>query len=196
MIWKLTRGVAPKPWVMHAIGGSVALGVVVAFYQFVHAPMRSDVADRTKRIELVRQLSTQGEQVAEQHRMLSSRLETLNEAVLRSHRRIPTKVAPASFVSEATRLAEDFGMEVRQTQTGVPQHHSTHSTVDVSYQLVGSYASTCRYLAAIDQVSQVTRILRLDLARSRDSEGYPLQVTFQLYYLTDPNDKDEQRGTL
>jgi hypothetical protein len=78
----------------------------------------------------------------------------------------------------------------------MPQHHATHSTVDVTYQLIGSYASTCRYLAAIDQVAQLTRVARLDVERGADSLGYPLQVTFQLYYRTDPNDKDEQQGAL
>jgi Tfp pilus assembly protein PilO len=196
MNWKSSHTLAPRPWIVHVAGAVVGLGILAGFYKGFYAPARQDIADRTARIELVRQLSTCGDKVAADHRQLTERLDALHQEVARTRRRIPSKVAPADFVAQASRLAEDFGLEVRQSQTAVPQHHATHSTVDVTYQLIGSYASTCRYLAAIDQVAHLTRVTRLDVQRGSDSLGYPLQVTFQLYYRTDPNDKDEQREAL
>jgi Tfp pilus assembly protein PilO len=196
MNWNLSNAVAPKPWVVHVAGAALALGIAAAFYEGLYAPMQQEIADRTARIDLVRQLSTSGDQVAADHRRLTKRLDELKQDAAKTSRRVPSKVAPAGFVAQASRLAADYGLEVRQSQTGMPQHHATHSTVDVTYQLIGSYASTCRYLAAIDQVAQLTRVARLDVERGADSLGYPLQVTFQLYYRTDPNDKDEQQGAL
>ena len=142
------------------------------------------IDDRTERIAQIRQLSTNGDQVAADHRLLTERLDALQQAVAQARRRMPAEVSADEFVARATGLAEGFGLEVRETQTGMPQHHPTHSTVDVSYQLSGSYASICRYLAAIDQLPQLSKVALLDVERSPNSSAYPLQVTFQLYYQT------------
>ncbi len=192
----LPQGVAPKSWMVHAAGAAVAVGIAALFYEGLYAPMQQEAAERAESSEQIRKLSTAGDKIAADHRQLTERLAALKQAAARTQRRMPTKVAPSSFVEQAARLAGDFDLEIRQSQTGVPQHHATHSTVEVSYVLSGSYASICRYLAAIDHLTQLTRVARLDAARSADSAAYPLQVTFQLYYQSDSHDKDEQRGAL
>jgi Tfp pilus assembly protein PilO len=196
MLRSRDNAASPKPWMVHAAGALVALLVAVVFYQGIYAPLRRDLDDRTQRIAQIRELSTNGEQAAADHRQLSERLDALQKAVGRTRRRMPTEISADEFVAQAAGLAEDFGLEVRETQTAIPQHHPTHSTVEVSYMLSGSYASMCRFLAAIDQFSQLTKVSLLDVERSANSSAYPLQVKFQLYYQSVPNDKDEQRGAL
>jgi Tfp pilus assembly protein PilO len=189
-------GVTPQKWMVHAAGAAATLAFSALFVWGFYVPMRREAAELRQESERIRLLSTAGEKIAADHRRLTTRLVTLHEAVRRTRRRMPDKVAPATFVDQASRLARDFGLEVSQTQTGVPQHYATHSQVEVSYVLTGSFASVGRYFAAIDQTTPLTRVAQLDVNRSANSMGYPCQVTFQLYYQTDSNDKDEQRGTL
>jgi Tfp pilus assembly protein PilO len=187
---------APKPWMVHAAGAIVALAVAAVFYQGIYTPLRRDVDERTERIAQIQELSTNAVQAAADHRVLTERLDALQQAVRRTKRRMPAEASAEEFVAHAEDLAETFGLEVRETQTAMPQHHPTHSTVAVSYQVSGSYASMCQYLAAIDQLSQLTKVSLLDVERSPDSSAYPLQIEFQLYYQTVPHDKDERRGAL
>jgi hypothetical protein len=65
----------------------------------------------------------------------------------------------------------------------------------VSCRFVGSYASICRCLAAVDQFPQLSKVSRLEIGSAANSLAYPAQVTFQLYYRPEPHDKQMKRGT-
>src|SRR5262249_23926690 len=110
--------------------------------------------------------------------------------------RMPVEPSGSEFVEQATKLAVDLGLEVEQFQAGLPQYHDNNATIEVTCRVVGSYASICRYLAAVDQLPQLSAVWRLELGRTPDPRAYPLQVTFQLYYQLDPHDKDQQGGIL
>ena len=185
-----------RTWLVHVVGAAIVLGAGGAIYHGVYAGMERDIVSLKERIERTRELAANSAQAEAANRQLRERLGELRQAVDRTRRRLPARVGPASFVEQATRLAEDHGLEVKSTQTGVPQHYESHSTVDVSYSLSGSYASIVRCLAGIDQLSQLSRVTSLKWDRAGDPASYPVHVTFQLYYRTDPNDKDEQRRAL
>jgi hypothetical protein len=196
MNWSFSTAGTTKRAAVHAVGAIVALAAMVAFFQGIYAPLHSEAADRSIRIEKVRELTSFGGRIAREHRETVQRLDRLTIAAEETRGRMPTDLSTGEFVEQATRLAADLGLTVEQFQTGIPQTSADVTTIDVSCRLVGSFASTCRFLAAIDQLSQVTKVWRLDVARTANSEGYPVQVTFQLYYQVDPHDKDQQRGTL
>jgi Tfp pilus assembly protein PilO len=181
---------------VHAGGAAVALALAALFYRGLYAPMQQDIADRGLRIERVSGLTARGDAVAREHEATKQRLAQLTAAANRTRRRMPKEQSAGDFVEQATRLAAELGLAVEQCQTGPPQIHDSHATIEVSCRLVGSYASTCRYLAAVDQLPQVSNVWRLELSRGSDPRRYPVQVTFQLYYQLDPHDKDQQGGIL
>lgn len=180
----------------HGTGAGVALVVLLLFYRGVYAPLQEDVAERNDRITRVSLLTARGEQFARIHRETSDRLEELRARAAAARAKMPHEISASTFVEEATRLATQFDLAVQQCTTEMPQRRDDHATIDVSYRLAGTYASICGYLAAVDQIPQMSRVTRMELARSPESDDYPLTVTFQLYYQLDPHDKDPQSGNL
>ncbi len=193
---KLATSHESKQAAAHAIGATVALAVALLTYRGVVAPLVSEADEHALHADRVRLLVARGEQVAAEHRKLRERQTELTAVVKRMCDRLPTDVAVGDFVERSTELASQLDVAVEQCQSGVAELYDDHATIDVNCTLRGSFASICRYLAAIDQLPQATRVRRLQMAQSPESEGYPVQVTFQLYYQIDPHDKDQQRGAL
>jgi hypothetical protein len=196
MFWKLKKPASVSHAAVHVTGAAVACTAAGAFFFGLYAPWCSELADRRERIAKVTALTGRGELIAETHRQMAQRLAELDEAAERTHRRMPRELSAGQFIELSTALAGELGVDVEQYQTETPQIHGDIATIDVSCRLVGSFASLCRYFAAIDQLPQVSRVGRLDLTRSPDPEAYPAQVTFQLYYQLDPHDKEQQGETL
>jgi Tfp pilus assembly protein PilO len=194
--WPLATKSATTHAGLHAAGAALTLGVAAAFYNFVYAPMHEDIAVHTERIEKVRALAVHGEIVAQTNRQLARRLKELTQAANEVRERMPAEVSASDFVELSSQLAAALDVQVQQCRSEPPQDREGHATIDVSCELVGSYDSICRYLVAVDQLPQVSRVTHFDLSQSAGDEGYPVHVTFQLYYQAQPNDKDRQRGTL
>jgi Tfp pilus assembly protein PilO len=185
-----------RPSAVHACGAAIGLALVALAYQCVYAPMRREIDDRKLRIESITGLAARGEAVSRDHREMKDRLSVLTAAAAHTRRRMPKELSAGDFVEQMTRLAAELDLEVEQCQTGPPQIQDTHATIEVSCRLVGSYASMCRYLAAVDQLPQISNVWRLEVTRTPDPKAYPVQVTFQLYYQVDPHDKDHKGGIL
>jgi Tfp pilus assembly protein PilO len=195
-IWNLATRSATTHTGLNGVGAALAIGVLSAFYSFVYSPLHYDIATHAERIEKVRALSENGGQVAETNRRLARRLDELTKAAKAVRARMPAELSASEFVELSSQLAAALDVQVQQCQSEAPQHREGHATIDVTCQLVGSYDSICRYLVAIDQLPQISRVASFDLSQSSSDEGYPAHVTFQLYYQAQPNDKDRQRGTL
>jgi Tfp pilus assembly protein PilO len=193
---KLSTSRQSKHAAAHAIGAAVAIVVALLTYRGVVVPLMSEADEHELHANRVRLLVARSEQVAAEHRQLRERQAKLTSAAKQTRDRMPTDVAAGDFVERSTALASQLDIEVEQCQSGAAELHDDHATIDVSCTLRGSFASICRYLAAIDQLPQASRVRRLQMAQSPESEGYPVQVTFQLYYQIDPHDKDQQRGAL
>jgi Tfp pilus assembly protein PilO len=191
-MWKRLKSVALPPAAIHAFGAVVMLALALGFYRGIYAPLRLETADRTARIEHVGALSAHGDAVARSHRDMRTRLAELTAVAERTRERMPTEHSAGEFVEQITRLAGELDLEIEQCQTGPPLLHDTHATIEVTCRLVGSFASMCRYLAAVDQLPQFATVWRLEVTRTPNPLGYPVQVTFQLYYQIDPHDKDQQ----
>jgi Tfp pilus assembly protein PilO len=196
MIHALQRRVSLPPAAAHGVGAAITLALAALLYRGVYAPMHEEIGERTMRIARVSKLHAQGDAIALEHQNVKSRLAVLTNAAAQTRARMPREHSAGEFVEQATRLAAELGLEVEQCQTGPPQKHEQHATIEVSCRLAGSYASICRFFAAIDQLPQIAKVWRLDLNGATASSGYPVQVTFQLYYQVDPHDKDFQGGTL
>jgi Tfp pilus assembly protein PilO len=188
----------PKPqrWMIHACGAIVLGALSLAFYSCLYAPAESEIDERTKRMEQLQSLMANNEQIAEEHQRLESRLTALRSAAALSKKRMPRRVSSKEFVDRATQLAESLDLKMDMCTAAAPQTYRTHMQVEVTCRLHGSYASVCRFLAAIDQFSQISKVSHFEIDTAADSGEYPANVTFQLYYRGEVNDTEQKRGAL
>jgi Tfp pilus assembly protein PilO len=186
------KSIALPPTAIHACGAAVTFALALGLFRGVYLPLRRDTEDRSVRIERAGALAAHGDAVARTHREMRTRLAELTAVAERTRERMPTEHSAGEFVEQITRLAGELDLEIEQCQTGPPLQRDDHATIEVSCRLIGSFASMCRYLAAVDQLPQFATVWRLEVTRTPDPVGYPVQVTFQLYYQIDPHDKDQQ----
>jgi Tfp pilus assembly protein PilO len=188
--------VKPQPWMVHACGAAAAGVLGLAFYGWFFAPTGAEIDERTQRMEQLQAQMANKEQIAEDHARLESRLAVLQSAATATEKRMPRHVSSQEFIDRATRLAQSLELKVEMCTAAAPQTHPTHTQVEVTCRMLGSYASVCRFLAGIDQSSQISKVSHLEIDTAADSGEYPVNVTFQLYYHGEVNDTEQKRGNL
>ena len=185
-----------KNLALHAAGMAVVLAVAGVFYQGFYAAWGLDLKERSQQIDRLVRLSTTAEPVAREHRQLLERRNTLTAAITGVSQRMPPLAPATEFINQVTQLARTFELEVVQCTAGAPQTTATHATVEVTCKFNGSFANTCKYLAAIDQLPQIAKVSSLEMKTAGNSDAYPVQATFQLYYQPKRHDTKEERAAL
>ena len=181
---------------IHATGVSFIAAAGLTFYAWFLAPTSADMDQRLKRMEQLQALMASKEMIADEHRRLEQRLGELRKAAASTKKRMPRRTASQEFIRQATQLAESLDLKVELCTAAAPQTFPTHSQVEVTCRVNGSYDSTCQYLAAIDQFVQISKVSQLEIDTSVISGKYPVNVTFQLYYRGEDNDTQVKRGAL
>jgi Tfp pilus assembly protein PilO len=113
--------------------------------------------------------------------------------VAATHKRLPKRSPADEFTTSINQLAQALNMTVAECAAGAPQALPTHSVVEVTCRLSGSFASTSRFLAAVDQLPQIAKVSRLEMSTAGNSDAYPVELTFQLYYQAELNDTEKER---
>jgi Tfp pilus assembly protein PilO len=186
----------PRPWMVHACGVGAVGALTLAFYGWFYAPAGAEIERSMRRMDQLQTLMASNDQIAEEHRRLESRLGALHSAAAAIDKRIPSRVSSQEFIDRATRLAESLELKVELCSAAAPQSHPAHTQVEVTCRLRGSYASVCRFLAAIDQFTQISKVSHLEIDTAANSGEYPANVIFQLYYRGEVNDTQQKRGNL
>jgi Tfp pilus assembly protein PilO len=195
MLSEALKKVKPSPPLIHACGGGLMTVAGLAFYFGFYEPASADMRSRTARMEQLHMLMTSSEKVAGDHRQLQSRLEVLEAAAAKSRQRMPRRHSTQEFIESITQLAISNNLQVELCSAAAPETFKTHTRVEVSCRMVGGFASVCRFLADVDQLSQISRVTSFAIASAEKSDAYPVQLTFQLYYRPELNDTELRRGT-
>ena len=195
MLNKTLKKIRPTPALIHGLGGVIMTAAALAFYFGFYEPASADMRTRSARMEQLHLLMTSSEKVAHDHRELQTRLEELQSAAGKARRRMPRRHSTQEFIESITQLAVANGLQVELCSAAAPESLKTHTRVEVGCRINGSFASVCRFLADVDQLSQVSRVTSFAIASSENSQAYPVQVTFQLYYRAEVNDTELRRGT-
>lgn len=196
MISTFLNSPSAKKRAVHVAGATIAGALGLLFYQGLYAPWGRDIEQRSARITQLGRLLTTAEPVLREHQGLVQRTAALTAALASVQRRMPPLGPAAEFIDQATRLAQSLGMEVVQFTSEAPQTAATHSTVELTCRLNGSFASICQYLAVIDQLPQIAKVSRLELDTAGNFDAYPVQMTFQLYYQPELHDTEKERVAL
>jgi Tfp pilus assembly protein PilO len=184
------------PASIHLLGGGVLAAVAAAVYMGFFGPSLRDSADRQERMAELHSLMANNEQIAAEHQVLQRRLGELQKRAATVRKRLPLRSPAQDFIERATQLASAHDVKMEMCTASAPATGATHSQVEVACRLSGSYAGICRYLAAIDHLSQVSKVSHLEISSVQESDAYPAQVVFQLYYRTELHDTEMKRGTL
>jgi Tfp pilus assembly protein PilO len=186
----------PTTAIIHAAGGSTLLAAVLLFYFAIYAPAAADAEQRMARMEQVRGLMGTSEKVASEYRYLYDRLAELRKAADSTRQRMPRRTNTQEFIEQLTQLAVENDLRVELCSAAAPQAFPTHTQVEITCNLRGSYAGLCRLLADVDQLAQISKLSRLEVASQRNSGEYPIHLTFQLYYRGEVHDTEVKRGAL
>jgi Tfp pilus assembly protein PilO len=195
MLNKTLKKIRPTPSLIHGLGGVIMTMAGLAFYLGFYEPASADMRTRSARMEQLHMLMTSSEKVAHDHRELQTRLEELQSAAGKARQRMPRRHSTQEFIESITQLAVANGLQVELCSAAAPESLKTHTRVEVGCRINGSFASVCRFLADVDQLSQVSRVTSFAIGSSDNSQAYPVQVTFQLYYRAEVNDTELRRGT-
>ncbi|HEX6963249.1 MAG TPA: type 4a pilus biogenesis protein PilO [Lacipirellula sp.] len=184
-----------SPAVIHVFGGAVVAAVCATFYFAFYAPVGADIADRTARMDEVRGLMASSDKVAQEYRQLHDRVAELRQAAASTRRRMPRRASTQEFIESLTQLAAANKVEVNLCSAAAPQAFPTHTRVEVTCDLEGSYAAIGEFLADVDQLSQISKVSMLTIDTTENSDKYPVTVKFQLYYRAQLSDTELQRGS-
>jgi Tfp pilus assembly protein PilO len=185
-----------KSLAVHAVGSLVLLAMAACFFKGFYQRWGADREERTHQIEQISKLAKTSQRVARDHRALLERHRALTTAAAAIERRMPPLAPATEFINQATQLASSLELDIVQCTAGAPQSSETHATVEVVCRFNGSFANTCKYLAAIDQFPQIAKVSNLEMKTAGNSDAYPVQATFQLYYQPKRHDKKEERAEL
>jgi Tfp pilus assembly protein PilO len=184
------------PRLAHLAGVMVAMSTTVGFYLFAYRPLVLRQLENTARAEQLELLTSHAAAIHTQHTQLRQELATLTSTVDAVRSRIPEEPLDAEFVRDVRRLATEAGVEVRDHRLAPPQRLGTHSQSEVHCDCLGRYDSICRFLDQVEQIPRIVKVAKLELGTSDNSDVYPLQVTFVLYYGLPANDTNERRDGL
>ena len=195
MLSKSLHCIRPTPSLIHGLGGLIMTIAALGFYFGFYEPASADMRTRSARMEQLHMLMASSEKVAHDHRELQTRLEALQSAASKARQRMPRRHSTQEFIESITQLAAANGLQVELCSAAAPQSLKTHTRVEVGCRLNGSFASACRFLADVDQLSQVSRVSSFAIASAENSQAYQVEVTFQLYYRPELNVTELRRGT-
>jgi Tfp pilus assembly protein PilO len=185
----------PTPAIVHALGGAMLLGAGLAFYFGFYAPASADIQKRTTRMEQLHMLTGASEKVSRDYWDLQKRLAELRHASATARKRMPRRTSTDEFIDNITQLAVSNGLQVELCSAGGPQTSETHTQVEVTCNVRGSYASVGRFLADVDHLTQISKVSSFEIDSDMNSDSYPVHITFQLYYRAQLNDTELRRTT-
>ncbi len=186
----------PNAAMIHAAGGAAVLAAGLLFYFAFYAPAAADAQQRTVRMEQVHRLMGTSEKVAREYRELHDRVTELRQAADSTRKRMPRRTNTQEFIENITQLAVANDLKVDLCSAAAPQTFPSHTQVEITCSLRGNYAGVCRLLADVDHLAQISKVSRLEVTSHANSDQYPVQLTFQLYYRGEVHDTEVKRGAL
>ncbi len=181
---------------LHLTGVAGVVLCLGGFYALVFQPLRQSQADHVARVEQIDKLLVHTGTEENEHRQLRTQLREMKESVAKLHHQLASDASEASVIEDLSRLAADVDLEVLDYQIGLTQSLPTHSQTEIEFRCHGSYASICQFLQKAEQLTKTTKLSKFELNSGKNSDQYPIQLTFVLYSEGKSHDTKEKRGIL
>lgn len=184
------QAINPKLFVvlLHLGGVAVVALLLALVYLLAFRPMVLSQEADAQRADQVEQLLTGSLQVRREHMQLTQDLEELTKRVRGSRELTPDTAMEAVFLSQATQIARDEGVEIEDFRRGKVRYLNSHSELEITLTGAGPHAGICKFLDRMQTLPRATQVRKLSINTSDDPLVYPLEVAFTLYFdLRDEN---------
>ncbi len=189
-------GEQPVGWALHAVGVTTLVLMVAAYHFLVYQRLEIRRQSDSQRIEQLTTLLSDSTAVQRENRDLQQELNALEASIATIRERLPHELRREEFTGELNRVAQEVGLHVLELRWGVTEVTPSYTQAEVQLECDGSYASVCRFLDEVSQLTRITDIAQLQLEADTESRNHPFQVTFVLYYGVDSHDSDKNKGVL
>lgn len=147
-----------------------------------------------KRADQLRGLLASSAEIQHQQHILKQDYEDLRNKILHTRQRVPAELQENEFVEHIRKAAADAGLSVKNHHVAGSKLEEDISSTVIHFRCSGSYASICKFLTETSQFTRITEIANLKMESETNSNAYPFQVSFVLYYGASSN--DTERGEI
>ncbi len=189
-------GEQPVGWALHAAGLTALVLLVSAYDFFVYERLEIRRQSDSQRIEQLTTLLSDSTAVQRENRDLQQEFKALETSIAAIRERLPHELRREEFTGELNRVAQEVGLHVLELRWGATEVTPSYTQAEVQLECDGSYASVCRFLDEVSQLTRITDIAQLQLEADTEARNHPFQVTFVLYYGVDSHDSDNNKGVL
>lgn len=167
---------------MYVLVVGSAIGAAAVGYFTLNGPLINWRLDHKRTANLVREKLAQGPTLKLRHAEQELELADLLARVEQVNRRVPEESREGEFLSTISQLAETHQITIEDFRRGKSTETPTHSVVTVTITARGPHAGLCRLLDAIAKLPRLAELTQLQLKSQTGPEGYPVQLTYALYY--------------
>lgn len=154
----------------------------IAFHELFYARVADQRLAANHRAAQLRELLHNAIETRRLHVARKRELSDLTARISRTQKRIPGAPGESEFLSTATRVAADAGLQIEDYRRGQARHLATHSEVDIQLNAVGSHASICRFLMGMRALARAKCVKSLTISSGDDRQAYPCSVAYTLYF--------------
>jgi len=179
---------------LNGAGVLVVVLLIGVFYALVYQPLGTQREDHLSRIEQLDRLIEQSQGVQGNHRILREELRALWSSIAAAQERLPNESQEEAFIKRIEEVATATGLQILDQRRRPASVLQTHSESEIHFNCTGSFTSVCQFLQEVSQLARIAKISNLNIESGKESQEYPFQVTFVLYYGVESNDISKQRG--
>jgi Tfp pilus assembly protein PilO len=168
-------------WLIH-LAGFLGIAAAVALYQVVVSALiareQQAIAAESPDKE---QFLSQAEEIREEHKRLSVKLEQLETNAVAMRYRIPEYPREAEFLKQVTQAADEEGLKIHKYERGSLERKPTHSQFHVKLSCEGDYRAIVGFLDRLAKLPRVATVESMNLTAGT-AETYPFELSLLLYY--------------
>ena len=183
-------------WALHAVGGLLIMLVVGASYVFGFNQFASQHESHAARTEQLNTLLQTAAEVHKQHQLQQEEFDQLNELATTMRSRLPSSPEKKPFETKLKELAKQVDLDLQKIKWSSAISEETYFSIEATVSGSGSYASICKFLNEVSQLTRITKVSKLHIETRQVPASYPFNVTFTLVYGVQSHDTQERGGAL
>ena len=168
--------------IIHAVGLATMLATAYVAWLLVLGPIEQRRMDCDNRFGELEPLLASSSEVEQHHRDLTEQRDEIEQRASAFRERIPDQPHEAEFLGQIAQLADRVGLQIRDYRPGTSSTCDSYSQMEVVLAGEGTYASICRFLDELGQLSRLTTVARLEITTQKGSDIYPVTMTLVIYF--------------
>ena len=169
-------------WSLHGLGALVALGIVLAAVLGVYRPVHRQAEAYLWQTARLQKLLKSEDRVRVERGRLQDTLAAGREQAGKLQSRIPDEPQEADFLAQASQLAEQVGLTLRDYRRGQVTTHASYSAMRVELICEGDYGSLCRFMDELTELPRHSTVVHLRITGDGEQNWYAAEMSLELYF--------------